>query len=214
MSLAVDPVAVEREATVSDIAEIAAFLQRTLGQKVTAYLSGLRDPKVVGRWSRHEITPRDPVKMRLRAGYQAARMLVDAYGTETAKAWFFGTNTRLADLRPSTEALRDFARLFGDRRAIPAGVVSTEWRRAHALAPATITLLDGDLVDLDDLAVRRRLERRHAALLAAHAMPHLDISQVRSRDRVVTQTISRALFEEGAAGIRFRSNLDDGPCAV
>lgn len=120
----------------------------------------------------------------------------------------------LADLRPSTEALRDFARLFGDRRAIPAGVVSTEWRRAHALAPATITLLDGDLVDLDDLAVRRRLERRHAALLAAHAMPHLDISQVRSRDRVVTQTISRALFEEGAAGIRFRSNLDDGPCAA
>src|SRR2546427_8415790 len=45
-------------------------------------------------------------------------------------------------------------------------------------------------------------------------MPHLDISQVRSRDRVVTQTISRALFEEGAAGIRFRSNLDDGPCAA
>ena len=120
----------------------------------------------------------------------------------------------LADLRPSTQALRDFARLFGDRGAIPAGVVSTEWRRAHVLAPATMTLLAGELVDLDDLAVRRRLERRHAALLAAHAMPHLDISQVRSRDRVVTQTISRALFEEGAAGIRFRSNLDDGPCAA
>jgi RES domain len=120
----------------------------------------------------------------------------------------------LADLRPSTEALRDFARLFGDRRAIPAGVVSAEWRRAHVLAPATIAGADGALVDLDDVAVRRKLERRHAALLAAHAMPHLDISQVRSRDRVVTQTISRALFEEGASGIRFRSNLDDGPCAA
>ena len=120
----------------------------------------------------------------------------------------------LADLRPSTEALQDFARLFGDRRAIPAGVVSAEWRQAHVLAPAMIAGADGALVDLDDLAVRRRLERRHAALLAAHAMPHLDISQVRSRDRVVTQTISRALFEEGAAGIRFRSNLDDGPCAA
>ena len=116
MSLAVDPVAVEREATVSDIAEIAAFLQRTLGQKVTAYLSGLRDPKVVGRWSRHEITPRDPVKMRLRAGYQAARMLVDAYGTETAKAWFFGTNTRLDDQAPATVLRR--ARIPDDLRLV------------------------------------------------------------------------------------------------
>ena len=31
---------------------------------------------------------------------------------------------------------------------------------------------------------------------------------------MVTQTISRALFEEGAAGVRFRSNLDDQPCAA
>jgi len=102
MSLALDPVAVEREAAVSDIAKIAGFLQRALGQKVTAYLSGLRDPRIVGRWSRGEVTPREPVTMRLRAGYQAARMVVDAYGSETARAWFFGTNTRLDDQAPAS----------------------------------------------------------------------------------------------------------------
>src|SRR5438309_2318830 len=54
-----------------------------------------------------------------------------------------------------------------------------------------------------DRGVRRRAAR-----------PRRVIRQGGSRDRVVTQTSSRALFEEGVAGIRFRSNLDDGPCAA
>ena len=45
-------------------------------------------------------------------------------------------------------------------------------------------------------------------------MEHLDISQVRSRTRPVTQALSRFLFERGAAGIVFRSNLDDLPCVA
>src|ERR1700756_2143126 len=102
MSLALDPVAAGREAAVSDIAKTPSFLQRALGQKVTAYLSGLRDPKIVGRWSRGEVAPREPVTMRLRAGYQAARMVVDAYGTETARAWFFGPTPRLDAQAPAS----------------------------------------------------------------------------------------------------------------
>ena len=43
-------------------------------------------------------------------------------------------------------------------------------------------------------------------------MDHLDISQVRSRDRIVTQAMSRALYERRYAGVRFGSNLDDRPC--
>ena len=80
MALLLDPVSVEREAAVTDIAKIAAFLQDALGQKITAYLGGLRDAKVVGRWVRGQVDPRDMVKMRLRSGYQAARMIVEAYG--------------------------------------------------------------------------------------------------------------------------------------
>ena len=117
--LALDPAGVEREATVTDIAKIAAFLQDALGQKVTAYLSGLRDPKIVGRWVRGQVDPRDMVKMRLRSGYQAARMLVEAYGAETTKAWFFGCNTRLDDEAPASVLRR--ARTPDDlRRVVPA----------------------------------------------------------------------------------------------
>jgi hypothetical protein len=32
--------------------------------------------------------------------------------------------------------------------------------------------------------------------------------------RIITQKISRLLFDEGAAGIVYRSNLDDGRCVA
>ena len=119
MPLMLDPAVIEREATVTGIAEIAAFLQDALGQKVTAYLSGLRDAKIVGRWVRGQADPRDLVKMRLRAGYQAARLIVEAYGPETAKAWFFGCNTRLDDEAPASVLRR--ARTPDDlRHVVPA----------------------------------------------------------------------------------------------
>ena len=73
------------------------------------------------------------------------------------------------------------------------GEVGAEWRDAH-------------------VELRAELERELAELLAAHDMDHLDIAQVRSRDRIVTQTVSRALFERDYAGVRFGSNLDDQPC--
>ena len=97
---------------------------------------------------------------------------------------------------------------------IPAGEVSRAWRRRHTLAPASIVLDRGAIVDLDDLLSRRRLERQHAGLLVRHGMRHLDISELRSRARPVTQAISRSLFDGGAAGVRFRSNLDDLPCTA
>jgi hypothetical protein len=120
----------------------------------------------------------------------------------------------LADLRPNAAALAEFARVFGDAASIPAGEISRAWRRRHALGPASIALDGGALVDLDDIPSRERLARQHARLLAAHHMQHLDISEVRSRSRPVTQAISRSLYDEGAAGVRFRSNLDDQPCTA
>ena len=120
----------------------------------------------------------------------------------------------LADLRPNATALAEFAHFFGDAASIPAGEISRAWRRRHALAPASIALHGGALVDLDDIPSRERLARQHARLLAAHHMQHLDVSEVRSRSRPVTQAISRSLYDEGASGVRFRSNLDDQPCTA
>jgi len=120
----------------------------------------------------------------------------------------------LADLRPNAEAIAEFGRLFGGAGRIPAGLVTWRWRRERALAQGRIAPADARLVDLDDLTVRRKLEREHAHLLATHRLRHLDISEIRSRTRPVTQAISRSLYDAGAAGVRFRSNLDDLLCVA
>ena len=83
-----------------DFAVVAGWLQDQLGQQLTAYLAGLRDPKVVGKWRRGN-PPRAAAEFRLRTAYSAARMLVDAYGANTARAWFLGSNSRLDDEAPA-----------------------------------------------------------------------------------------------------------------
>lgn len=106
---------IQLETTGTPVAEIVSYLQENLGQKITAYISGLNEPKEVGKWIRHVVKPRFLAEMRLRYAYQATRMIVEAYGKDTAKSWFFGTNTRLNDEAPayilrhanSIEDLRD-----------------------------------------------------------------------------------------------------------
>ena len=97
----VSPEQVSSEAALLPIHEIAAFLKRHLGQRMTAYIGGVNDPKMVARWIAQQNLPRDEPQMRLREGYQAARLLVDAYGAETAKAWLFGSNAELGDRAPA-----------------------------------------------------------------------------------------------------------------
>ena len=89
------------EAVRLPIAEIASFMREHLGQRKTAYIGGVNDPKMVARWIAGHSTPRDRSQRRLREGYQAARLLVSAYGDETAKAWFFGSNTQLDGEAPA-----------------------------------------------------------------------------------------------------------------
>jgi hypothetical protein len=92
---------IERQAVTSDISTVAAYLQEHLGQKVTAYLSGVKDAKLVGQWSAGKVQPRPLPGFRLRSAYQAARYLVDAYGSETAQAWFFGRNSNFDGRAPA-----------------------------------------------------------------------------------------------------------------
>jgi hypothetical protein len=120
----------------------------------------------------------------------------------------------LADLRPNAKAISEVKALFGDDTPALRGVgtVTAEWRDAHVLCPALV-VTGHEFCDLDaDVELRNVLEREFAPLLHEHDMDHLDIAQVRSRDRVVTQTAGRALYERGYGGVRFGSNLDDRPC--
>jgi hypothetical protein len=120
----------------------------------------------------------------------------------------------LADLRPDTTMLAEFRELFGRDAGLEAaaGTVPAEYRRRRVLAAAYVVVDDGHLVDVDAARTRAALEREHAPLLAEHGMAHLDVAEIRSRTRVVTQHIGRVLYEGGAAAIRFGSNLDDRPC--
>jgi|1185.fasta_scaffold105145_1 hypothetical protein len=93
--------ALERDATTQSISEIASYLQEQLGQRVTAYLAGLTDVKQIGRYARRDgPEPRANVDRRLREGYKVVRLIATPYDTKTAKAWLFGTNTRLDDNAP------------------------------------------------------------------------------------------------------------------
>lgn len=96
----------DREASTLPIGEVAAFLQDRLGQRMTAFMGGLTDAKQIGRYVRADgPEPRATVAQRLRHGYKVVRIITEVYDTDTAKAWLFGTNTRLDDHAP-IEVLR------------------------------------------------------------------------------------------------------------
>ncbi len=125
------PEQVSDEAALLPIHEIAAYLYEHLGQRMTAYIGGVKDPKMVARWIARQNLPRDESQMRLREGYQAARLLVDAYGDETAKAWLFGSNAELGSQAPAF-VLRQ-ARAWEDLRLIvPAARAFARAEPGHA----------------------------------------------------------------------------------
>lgn len=91
----------EHDAITLSIDEIARYLQEHLGQRMAAYLAGLSDVKQIGRYLRPDgPTPSQRTELRLREGYKVVRMIVDAFDERTARAWLFGTNTRLDDRAP------------------------------------------------------------------------------------------------------------------
>jgi hypothetical protein len=91
----------EHDATVLAASEIAAYLQEQLGQRMAAHAVGLADTRQIGRYSRaHGPAPSQVTERRLREAYKVVRMICEAYDDNTAKAWLFGTNSRLDDNAP------------------------------------------------------------------------------------------------------------------
>jgi hypothetical protein len=91
----------------SSIADIAAFLQDALGQKLVAFMVGVDDPKTVGRWAGEKRLPRDiEVERKLRDAYQIFRLLLTKESPYTVRAWFVGLNPQLDDESPAT-AIRE-----------------------------------------------------------------------------------------------------------
>ncbi|MFD9379997.1 XRE family transcriptional regulator [Streptomyces sp. NPDC059999] len=83
------------------IDEIARFLQDNLGQRLTARLAGISDPKQVGRWASGDSVPRHDAEERLRAALQVFQLIQDAESLYTARAWMIGMNPQLEDQAPA-----------------------------------------------------------------------------------------------------------------
>ena len=91
----------DSEASRATTAELASYLQGTLGQRMTAYLAGISDIKQIGRYQRKDgPKPNAATARRLREGYKVCRMITGVYDADTTKAWLFGTNSRLDDRAP------------------------------------------------------------------------------------------------------------------
>ena len=91
----------------SSVADIAAFLQDALGQKLVAHMVGIEDPKTIGRWASEKRLPQDPrAEAKLRGAYQVFRLLLTQESPYTVRAWFVGLNPQLDDESPA-EAIRE-----------------------------------------------------------------------------------------------------------
>jgi hypothetical protein len=86
----------------SSVADIAAFLQDVLGQKLVAYLVGVQDPKTIGRWAKGTLPQDSDSEARLRGAYQVFRLLMTQESPHTVRAWFVGLNPQLDDESPAT----------------------------------------------------------------------------------------------------------------
>jgi hypothetical protein len=125
----------------------------------------------------------------------------------------------LSDLRPSALARADFAQwqlsqgISVEDLFEPARRVTQAWRDEHVIVEVEADM-NAPVVDIEDVGLREELERTHSLLLRSHGMDHLNVSEIRSKNRAVTRAISRDLYEHGAGGLTFDSNLDSGRCLV
>lgn len=119
----------------------------------------------------------------------------------------------LADFRPNLAARARHIERYGPKAAadFATAPITAKWRQGHVLVSATLEL-DGPMVDLINVKTRQEIEDRHLALLVDHGLDHLDLREITTHRRPVTQTIAGDLFDRGAAAVRFPSRLDGKAC--
>jgi hypothetical protein len=121
-----------RASVTSTIAHIAEDLQATLGQRLTAYAVGVRDPKAIGKYARRAIEPREETAQRMRDLFRIVRLLDDER-PETIRAWMIGSNPLLEDKAPiellHEENTQPVSRAAGSDAPIPFS--SAAFRAVH-----------------------------------------------------------------------------------
>jgi hypothetical protein len=81
--------------------------------------------------------------------------------------------------------------------------VTAQWRPQHVVVPVLLRL-DGPMNDLTEVPIRHEIENRQIGLLLEHGLGHLDLHEITTSPRVITQTIAADLFARGASAPRRR----------
>jgi hypothetical protein len=119
------------------------------------------------------------------------------------RACFFET---LAPFRPSVEALAAMRGVTGTDEMLPQAIVPADWYQKRAVA--RLRLLPGQRwLDLRATQTHETLRTELASILLALGVRDLDLSEVLSRERRLTQAISRWAYDRGYGGIIYRSRF-------
>lgn len=100
VTLARPDLAAHRRAVQAPFAEIVRELTEILGKKLTAYVGGVKDTRVVERWMHDGVEPYREADRRIRLAYQIAKTLSEHDSTRVVQAWFVGLNPELQDRAP------------------------------------------------------------------------------------------------------------------
>jgi hypothetical protein len=92
------------------------------------------------------------------------------------------------------------------------GKLSLSWRREKELVSGVLDLQEHQLWDLTVVPSVVELEHQIAGLLRKHGAKQLDFAVLQGGNRELTQGISRFLFEQGKAGLLYRSRVDSKRC--
>jgi hypothetical protein len=92
--------AAHRRAVQAPFSEIVAELAEILGKKLTAYIGGVKDTRVLERWMHAGVEPYRDADPRIRLAYQIAKTLSQHESSRVVQAWFTGLNPELQDRTP------------------------------------------------------------------------------------------------------------------
>jgi hypothetical protein len=93
--------AAHRRAVQASFSEIVAELAEILGKKLTAYIGGVKDTRVIERWMHGGgVEPYRDAVQRVRLAYQIAKTLSEHDSLRVVQAWFTGLNPDLQDRTP------------------------------------------------------------------------------------------------------------------
>ncbi|MBZ5580617.1 MAG: DUF2384 domain-containing protein [Acidobacteriia bacterium] len=99
-SLARPDLAAHRRAIQAAFPAIVKELAEILGKKLTAYIGGVKDTRVVERWMEDGVEPYRDADRRIRLAYQIAKTLSEHDSARVVQAWFTGLNPELQDRSP------------------------------------------------------------------------------------------------------------------